>query len=325
MFQSASSPQVPLPSLRGFSVAAVLFAFCGTLLAFGNALPVRAQAVSVEQIAGGLPADTFVEHEPPAPNGGLPDGRIARAADGSNIVEAWYTAPTKRYRHGALGDVIEGGALTVKTAAGQTLTYSLPESAVFEDRTPRLSDLNGDGRTEVITIVALANAGGSVAVFGLKDGELVQKATSRPIGRSNRWLNIAGIADFAGVGRKQIAYVETPHIGGTLILLDWQGAGLKNIASSRGFSNHRNGAREQRVSAVIDVDGDGRPDLAVPSDNWRTLRFMRVEDGQFTEHARLDLPGRVEPAIVPVKGPDGRSCWVVGLSTGGALRLCPTK
>jgi hypothetical protein len=295
------------------------------LLTFGGVSIARAEAVTVEQIPGGLPAATFVETDPPAPEGGLPDGRAARVAGTADIVEAWYTAPTSRYRHGALGDVIEGGALTVRTAKGDTLAYTLPENAVFEDRTPRLADLNGDGQMEVVTIISLADAGGSVAVFGLKDGQLVQKATSKPIGRSNRWLNIAGIADFAGLGRNQIAYVETPHIGGTLILLDWQGKRLKKIDSVRGFSNHRNGAREQRVSAVIDVDGDGRDDLAVPSDDWRTLRFMRIEGGKWAEHARLDLPGRIDPAIVPAKGPGGHTCWVVGLTTGGAIRLCPAR
>lgn len=321
MFQSPPGSQSLLRSFPRISFAAI----CLIPLAFCSVSNALAQAVTVEQIAGGLPAKTFNEPGQKAPEGGLPDGRIARASGSSDIVEAWYTAPTTRYRHGALGDDIEGGALTVRTAGGDLQTFTLSETAVFEDRTPRLVDLNGDGQMEVVTIVSFLNAGGSVAVFGLKDGRLVQKAASEPIGRSNRWLNIAGIADFAGLGRKQIAYVETPHIGGTLILLDWQGTSLKNIASSRGFSNHRNGAREQRVSAVVDVDGNGRPDLALPSDNWRVLRFMRIDGGRWTEHARLDLPGRVDPAIVPVKGVDGRTCWVVGLSTGGALRLCPMK
>ncbi|MEP2438251.1 MAG: hypothetical protein ABJH93_15255, partial [Roseibium sp.] len=191
------------------------------------ALPASAGAWQLDMLENPPSEETLAEPGRAAPQSGdhkgLPDGRIAMPDVPQDIVEAWYSAPTERYRHGALGDVIEGGALSVRTASGELLSYHLPEDQVFEDRTPRLVDLDGDGKTEIIAIVAFARAGGAVAIFGIEDGKLVERAVSAPIGRSNRWLNIAGVADFAGLGRQQIAYVETPHIGGTLKLLDWQG------------------------------------------------------------------------------------------------------
>jgi hypothetical protein len=108
--------------------------------------------------------------------------------------------------------------LRVRLAGGTPERVVLPDSEVFEDRTPRLADLDGDGRTEIITIRASLRQGGSVAVYGVRGEQIVELGATPFIGRSNRWLNIAGIADFLGRGDLQIAFVETPHIGGTLKL-----------------------------------------------------------------------------------------------------------
>ncbi len=288
------------------------------------ALPASAGSWKLDMLENPLPTETFAEAGRAAPQSGdhkgLPDGRIATPDVQQDIVEAWYSAPTERYRHGALGDVIEGGDLSIRTASGALLSYDLPEDRVFEDRTPRLVDLDGDGKTEVIAIVAFARAGGAVGIYGIEDGKLVERAVSAPIGRSNRWLNIAGIADFAGLGRQQIAYVETPHIGGTLKVLDWQGDRLEVIAATRGFSNHRNGAREQRLSAV--VEDQAGPVLVVPSDTRSTLRMMQMSGGQWRELATLALPGQLK-TLLPLSV-DGASspCLIAQLETGETARIC---
>ena len=81
---------------------------------------------------------------------GLPDGYAAKISRG-DIASAWYTQPTRRYRHAILGDDIEAGGLKVSLRNGKTIELSLPDNLVFEDRTPRLHDLDGDGKVEVIT------------------------------------------------------------------------------------------------------------------------------------------------------------------------------
>ena len=216
----------------------------------------------------------LVEAAPPAPQpappGALPDGGIAIAGDG-DIRRAWYAAPTRRYAHGVLGDTVEAGALVV--AVGESrYEYVLPRTHVFEDLTPRIADLDGDGRNEVVTIRASLPAGASVAVFGLRGDALALLDTAGEIGRANRWLSIAGIGDFTGAGVPVVAWVETPHIGGTLRMAAFEDGALDVFENSyRDFSNHVIGSRDLNLAAQGDFTGDGVPDLAIPSADRRRL------------------------------------------------------
>ncbi len=264
-----------------------------------------------------LPAEIVPESRTPALDG-LPDGLIA-TGDGT-IARAWYTGPTTRYGHGILGDAIEAGGLKVETSAGDVHELKLPQDEVFEDRYPRLADLDGDGTTEVVTIHSSLTEGGSVTVYGVRGGSLSQLATTGFIGRANRWLNIAGIAAFAGGKARQIAYVSTPHIGGTLYLYQFDGHGLNKVAAQYGFSNHVIGAREMRLSALVDIDGDGIIDIAVPSDDRGTLRMMSLKNGKLKELATVPLQSRIDKAIA-VTGSGASVTFTVGLSNGRVTRI----
>ncbi|MEK9900686.1 MAG: hypothetical protein VW516_08060, partial [Rhodospirillaceae bacterium] len=55
----------------------------------------------------------------------------------------------------------------------------------------------------------------------------------------------AGAADFDGDGHPEIAFVETPHIGGTLRLYEYRDRKLHEDHVARGFSNYAVGSREQ--------------------------------------------------------------------------------
>lgn len=236
----------------------------------------------------------FSEHAPP---GALPDGEVAAAPSG-DIFQAWYSRPTARYAHGVLGDAVEGGALTVETAEGTPLELVLPETHVFEDLAPRISDLDGDGRNEVVAIRSSLTAGAAVAVYGIVGGTLVERAATPEIGRPNRWLNIAGIADYTGAGIPAIAWVETPHIGGILKMAALVDGRLEVFDNTYpGFSNHVIGSRELGLSATADFSGDGVPDLALPSADRRSL-VIATRSG----FASIPLPGRIAQRIAENSG-----------------------
>jgi hypothetical protein len=260
-----------------------------------------------------------------APENGLPDGKFAYfEAAGQRSVVAWYGSPTSRYQHGILGDAIEAGSLHVEHRDGRRFSLILPSTEVFEDRTPRLVDLDGDGLPEVVTIRSFVNAGASVAIFGVRVGKLVELAETEAIGRPNRWLNIAGIADYAGRGNLQIAYVKTPHIGGTLYFVEWQGNKLVPVASMPGFSNHKIGSRHQNLSADIFYNDDGLPDLSVPSDNRRKLRVVGFPNGTLEEFDRINLPSAVSNQSTTLARRKGY-CKLFRLENSNVFDLCPHR
>ncbi|MEP3045833.1 MAG: hypothetical protein ABJL55_12725 [Roseibium sp.] len=251
----------------------------------------------------------------------LPDGEFATISVNGMQISAWYGSPTTRYRHGILGDAIEAGSLHLRIGDRDVQSFHLPKTEVFEDRTPRLVDLNGDGSIEIITIRSYLDAGGSVAIFGLQNGKLAELASSKSVGRANRWLNIAGIADYAGTGSSQIAYVETPHIGGTLYFLEWRGSELVPIASMPRFSNHKIGSREQALTSSLDFTGNGKPDLVVPSDNLRALRIVGFEDGALKEFKRIKLPASVLKS--QSGSAENQQCATFKMTNGQTLEICP--
>lgn len=249
----------------------------------------------------------------------IPDGGIATAS-GRGIVRAWYSEPTERYGHGVLGDRIEAGALTVADSSGRLHMTVLAPNFVFEDLTPRLADIDGDGSAEVVTIRSHLDAGAAIAVYGLRGGRLVEIAATEPIGSPNRWLNIAGIADFTGDGRSDIALVKTPHIGGRLEIWTLRSESLRRVGFAEGFSNHAIGSTERGLSAIADANDDGIADLALPDANRSALQIVSARGGMIRPIATIPVDGKIRTAI-EVLAPQSRPVFIMGLEDGRAIAI----
>lgn len=234
----------------------------------------------------------------------LPDGIVSGGR--GEIAAAWLTGPTDRYRHAVLGDAIEASGLSVELASGRTLDFRLPADSVFEDRLVRLADLDGDGEPELLSVRAYLDAGAALTVLDVIDGELRIVAEAAAIGTPNRWLNPVGVADFDGDGRPEAAVVITPHIGGILTLYRMQDGRLRRVFAETGFSNHAIDSPVLGMAAVLDANGDGVPDIAVPDAARRSLRIVSFADGRFSQLVRLDQPSAIVTDIVAVDL-DGRA------------------
>ncbi len=253
---------------------------------------------------------------------GIPGGMVA-TAPGPGIAGAWYVEPTDRYDHGILGDRIEGGGLTVVDNQFHQATVSLDATQVFEDLTPRIADIDGDGRNDVVVIRTTIAAGAAIAVYSLgEDGTMREIASIAPIGTTHRWLNIAGIADFNGDGRLDIALVKTPHIGGRLEFWTLQGGRLVLLAAAEGFSNHAIGTTELGMSAIAEVTGDGIADLALPDAGRTALRIVSLGSGGIVDVATVPLGGQVTTAIGTF-ALDGRTVFLTGLADGRLVAIGP--
>lgn len=261
-----------------------------------------------------------VKAEPPRRTSaadGIPHGFVATGDGG--IARAWYTRPTDRYGHGVLGDRIEAGALAV-VVDGKQYDHLLGNQHVFEDLAPRIADLDGDGLDEVVAIRSDVGAGAALAVYRVGNNTLAEAAVTDAIGRANRWLNVAGIADYTGDGQLDVATVVTPHIGGRLDVWTMADGDLVRVDAARGFSNHAIGSTELGLSATADVNGDGVPDLAVPSANRSTLRIVTARGGAIVELAKVPVGGQIVTAI-GVLDYGGRPVFVLGLDNGSAVAV----
>jgi len=229
------------------------------------------------------------------PEGALPDGVIVTSKNGDR---AWLSAPTKRYRHGVLGDGIEAGALIYEAKGGSIRTLTLNEDAVFEDRYPRFADMDGDGDQEILLVKAYANAGGALVLIDPSRDPLAIRAEADAIGTPNRWLNPVGMGDIDGDGRTEVLVVTTPHIGGTLTAYEWRGDRLVKDHAIYGFSNHAIGARELALSAVEDLDGAGIAEAIVPSASRRVMTIVRFDGPEPNVIAKVSPIGGVAHRLV---------------------------
>lgn len=193
----------------------------------------------------------------------------------SDIVAAEFTEPTTRYGHAVLGDDVEYGALEIisnhqdsnrvaTSLLHKRTTYlvRLPLDHVFEDIQPRLVDVTGDGRPEVIVVETDVAKGAQLAIYG-EDG--TKLAATPHIGQRNRWLAPIGAADLDGDGHVEVAYIDRPHLAKTLRVWRYKDGVLTEVANKAGLTNHRIG--EDFISGGIRDCGDG-PEMITVNANW---------------------------------------------------------
>ena len=254
---------------------------------------------------------------PKQPENALADGRVTKSTH--DIARAWFTEPTTRYDHGVLGDAIEAGALAIETRDGKLNSVRLKDDAVFEDLEPRLADLDGDGRDEAIVVKSYLKRGSALAVIGLRKGRDGGRydilAETPPLGGPHRWLNPAGIANFTGDGKPDIALVRQPHVIGELELWRYADGKLRKTASMPGFANHIAGTRALHMSMVADFDSDGVPDLALPSLDRKQLRIVSFAPNA-REIASVALPKQAVTNLAAVAKVSGPPAIAVGLADG---------
>jgi hypothetical protein len=197
-------------------------------------------------------------------------------------IQAEYANPTDRYPHNIMGSLMAHTDLIVGlepcaqcSEERDALAVRLPAHLVFEDFTPRLVDLNGDGRAEIVVVESDQSKGARLAVWDviLDEGKpkLVRGATTDFIGTRFRWLAPIGAADFDRDGSTEFAYVEKPHLDKTLRIVRRDGKHLNQIASIQGVTNHAIGQEEVQsrieicagVPTIFALDGSGQLILSI--------------------------------------------------------------
>jgi len=226
--------------------------------------------IAVEIAAETLPQTDFI------------DSYVTSDSAKSGIKAAWYDDATTRYAHGVLGDAIEAGALHAKTTEGKTLSITLETAQVFEDIQPRLADIDGDGRNEIITIRSHNQKGAQIAVYGITKetpNSLSLVASTPYIGKAHRWLAPVGIADFDNDGTMDIAYIDRPHLAKILRVWSYRAGSLKQVSQKQGLTNHKIG--NNFITGGVQRCGNQASMITVDS-NWERLIKTSLQQGKLT-------------------------------------------
>ena len=210
---------------------------------------------------------------------------LASHAMAQEIVSARYDGPTTRYPHGVLGDEIEYDTLVVRLSNGREIAARWAQEIVFEDLSPRVVDVDGDGAPEVVVVESHETMGARLAIWGLVDGTLAAKASTPFIGTRFRWLAPVAVADLDGDGRVELAYVDRPHLAKVLRVWRYEPLGtgqgrLSEVASLDGVTNHRIGW--DYIAGGLRDCGQG-PEMVLADAGWSTVVAVRFDGDSLTE------------------------------------------
>jgi hypothetical protein len=230
----------------------------------------------------------------------LPDARVVADPGGDRAYV--LGGATGRYAHAVLGDATEAGELVVLgTAGGLTVERrtAIPAPAVVEGTAPLVGRLAGE---RVVVTESDRERGARLVAYD-RAGRRV--AAGEAVGGGFRWRHQLAVAPFGPGGQPELAAVRTPHIGGTAEFYREREGRLERVATLSGYSSHAIGSRNLDGGLAGDLDGDGRVELLVPTDDRSALAAVRRTGDGAVEPWRLSMGGRLRTNLFGLRLADG--------------------
>ncbi|GAB5492887.1 MAG: hypothetical protein Phog2KO_31020 [Phototrophicaceae bacterium] len=265
-----------------------------------NGMPVVAEVTSTGrlQLAGGLTTGIDLNIQP--------DARIVLSDDGRIAVYA--NATNQRYVHGIMGDDIEGASLVVLRINDEQLDIieqiDLEGDAVYEGLSPMWADINQDGVQDLVTTVSDSQSGSRIRVYLFTENGILT-VDGQAIGQSNRWQHQLAWGAFGVNGEMQLVDVLTPHIGGWVRFYEFDGTQLLIQTQLTGYTSHVIGSRNLDMAVAGDFDGDGQPEIVLPSQDRQRIAGIRNSAEGAVVAWELELNGTLVTNLAGLNTPSG--------------------
>lgn len=243
------------------------------------------------------------------PRGALPGSRRAL----SGALSAHLAEPvTVRGRLGAGALVIrERKAVPMsaepKAVPVATATVRPAPDPAFAPRAPRIAAF--DGRPAILAVGETEDGSSLMVVEPAESGWSVRARSPAEPGRP---LQVAGVADFSGTGRMQVAATGSADGTARLRLWAYEGGALRPLLSAPGYDAAAPGEGGPDLAALL--PRDGAVDLAVPVADRSALAIVSLK-GAITERARAPLPAPAAFGVATL-GAGAAARLLVGLADG---------
>ena len=119
--------------------------------------------------------------------------------------------------------------------------------------------------------------------------------TSGHIGLSSRWLNIAAIDDLDNDGKIEIAWVQTPHIGGILKIARIENNKWTFLDEKTGVSNHKIGSRNLCLSVL--TASLPQKTLYLPTQQFNMIKGFQLKNDKIVETESINLTVNISAAL----------------------------
>ena len=229
-------------------------------------------------------------------------------------ISAYFTGPLRATGQAAGLTIRERQPIGVtadpKPVPVATATVAPGADTVFAARKPRIAML--DAKPAVLAVTVDAQGSSAFDVL-MKRGEawaIVARTPPQPSGPDGTPLAVAGVADFSGTGRAQIAAIRGPD---TLQLWSLGEAALSLAQEAPGYAGPP-AADDAEFAAVLPPEKDGPVDLALPVADRSALAIVAFKGG-IRERARASLPAPAAFGVAAL-GKGAKARILVGLADG---------
>lgn len=243
-----------------------------------------------------------------------PDARLV--VNSSGQIAVYAEATDGRYVHGIMGDDLEGSALViveiVDSSLQVTMRVDLQGEDVFEGLSPIWADVDEDGIDDLITTVSNGSLGAQIRVYTVNHDGQVSFIPGPAIGQGFRWRHQLVWGAFGPNGEMELVDVLTPHIGGIVEFMRYDGERLVVVESLSGYTSHVIGSRNLDMAVAGDFNGDGQLEIVLPNQQRDSLSGIQHTANGAQVMWTLPLNGTLSSNLSAITLPDGR----LGLAAG---------